>query len=62
LPAVAAKLDEATDQAQRYGAVLQQRYGLSTVQGFAVVGMGLERVVFRKIGAVRESPLSECAG
>ncbi len=62
LPAVAAKLDEATDQAQRYGAVLQQRYGLSAVQGFAVVGMGLERVVFRKIGAVRESPLSECAG
>ena len=51
LPAVVAKLDEATDQAQRYGAVLQQRYGLSTVQGFAVVGIGLERVVFRRVAS-----------
>ncbi len=49
LPAVVAKLDEATEQAQRYGVVLQQRYGLSTVQRFAVVGIGLERVVFRRV-------------
>ena len=56
LPAVAAKLDEATDQAQRYGAVLQQRYGLSAVQGFAVVGIGLERVVFRQVMGGNELP------
>ncbi|TVS02620.1 MAG: AAA family ATPase [Rhodobacteraceae bacterium] len=49
LPAVAAKLDEATAQAQRYAAVLQQRYGLSELHHFAVVGVGLERVVFRRV-------------
>ena len=51
LPAVVAKLDEATEQAQRYGAVLQQRYGLSAVHRFAVVGLGLERVVFRRLAS-----------
>ncbi len=51
LPAVAAKLDEAEAQARRYGAALRERYGLTDLRAFAVVGMGLERVVWRAVDA-----------
>ena len=46
LPPIAAKLQEAADQAQRYGAALRERYGLTDLRLFAVVGVGLERVVW----------------
>ncbi|MDS4020570.1 MAG: AAA family ATPase [Candidatus Competibacter sp.] len=49
LPAVAAKLDEAGEQARRYGATLRERYGLTDLRAFAVVGIGLERVVWRAV-------------
>jgi hypothetical protein len=47
-PVVMAKLDEAEAQAQRYGAALRDRYGLTDLRAFAVVGIGLERVVWRR--------------
>lgn len=50
LPAVAAKLDEAEDQARRYGAALRDRYGLTGLRAFAVIALGLERVVWRAVG------------
>ena len=43
-----AKLDEAEAQAQRYGTALRDRYGLTDLRAFAVVGLGLERVVWRR--------------
>lgn len=50
LPAVATKLDEAEDQAHRYGTALRERYGLTDLRCFAVVALGLERVVWRAVG------------
>jgi hypothetical protein len=52
LPQVAAKLDEAALQAQRYGATLTERYALRDLRCFAVVALGLERVVWRTTPAV----------
>ena len=49
LPPVAAKLREAEDQARRYGAALRERYGLRDLRLFAVVGLGVERVVWRAV-------------
>ncbi len=49
LPAVAAKLDEAEQQARRYGAALRERYHLTDLRAFAVVALGLERVVWRAV-------------
>ncbi|MFO7639963.1 MAG: AAA family ATPase [Candidatus Competibacteraceae bacterium] len=49
LPNVEKELQEAADQARRYGAVLQERYGLTDLRLFAVVGIGLERVVWRRV-------------
>ena len=49
LPAVAAKLNEAEEQARRYGAALRERYNLTDLRAFAVVAMGLERVVWRAV-------------
>jgi hypothetical protein len=49
LPVVAAKLREAEAQARRYGAALRERYGLSDLRLFAVVGLGIERVVWRAV-------------
>ena len=49
LPAVAAKLDEAAEQARRYGATLRERYGLTELRTFAVVALGFERVVWRAV-------------
>ena len=49
LPPVAAKLQEAADQARRYGAALRERYGLTDLRLFAVAGLGVERVVWRAV-------------
>jgi hypothetical protein len=49
LPVVTAKLREAEAQARRYGAALRERYGLSDLRLFAVVGLGIERVVWRAV-------------
>lgn len=49
LPAVAAELDSAAEQARRYGRALSKRYGLSDLRLYAVVGVGLERVVWRMV-------------
>jgi len=51
-PLIQAKLAEAADQAQRYGTALQTRYGLTDLRLFAVVGVGLERVVWRVVQSV----------
>jgi len=47
LPAVAAKLDEAAAQAADYGATLRARHGLKDLRAFAVVALGVERLVWR---------------
>jgi hypothetical protein len=52
LPLIQAKLAEAADQAQRYGAALRTRYGLTDLRLFAVVGVGLERVVWQALQPV----------
>ncbi len=49
LPAVAAKLEEATEQARDYGALLRQRHGLAELRAFAVVALGVERLVWRGV-------------
>ena len=49
LPKVAAKLEEAKDQAKRYADTLKTRYGLPTITCFAVVALGLERIVYQEI-------------
>lgn len=49
LPAVAVKLAEAETQARHYGATLRERYGLTDLRAFAVVALGLERVVWRAV-------------
>jgi hypothetical protein len=46
---VVAKLQEADNQAHRYGAALRERYGLTDLRLFAVMGIGLERVVWRAV-------------
>ena len=48
-PPVAAKLDEAAAQARRYGATLRDRYGLTDLRAFAVVALGVERLVWRAV-------------
>ena len=45
-PKVKEKLHEANLQAERYGDVLKNRYGLERITRFAVVALGLERIVF----------------
>ncbi|WPL16806.1 putative AAA-ATPase [Thiorhodovibrio winogradskyi] len=49
-PTVAAKLDEAEAQARDYGAALIKRHGLSDLRAFAVVALGVERLVWRVVG------------
>ena len=49
LPAVQTALRAAGNQAQRYGAALSERYGLTDLRVLAVVGIGLERVVWRTV-------------
>jgi len=47
LPAVAARLDEAAEQARVYGATLRERHGLTDLRALAVVALGVERLVWR---------------
>ncbi|EIC20113.1 AAA family ATPase [Thiorhodovibrio frisius] len=49
-PAVAAKLDEAEAQARDYGGTLTRRHGLTDLRAFAVVALGVERLVWRVVG------------
>jgi len=49
LPLVRKKLDEASGQAERYADTLKTRFGLPTITCFAVVALGLERVVFESV-------------
>ncbi len=49
LPAVAAQLDAAAAQAADYGATLRARYGLTDLRAFAVVALGVERLVWRVV-------------
>ena len=49
LPAVQAELAAAAEQARRYGATLTERYGLTDLRLYAVVGVGLERVVWQTV-------------
>ncbi|MEI6413599.1 MAG: PD-(D/E)XK nuclease domain-containing protein, partial [Pseudomonadota bacterium] len=49
LPVVVATLDEADEQARRYGATLITRYHLRDLYAFSVVSLGLERLVWRRI-------------
>jgi hypothetical protein len=49
LPVVKAKLKEAEEQARRYGAALRERYHLTDLRAFAVVALGLERVVWQAV-------------
>jgi hypothetical protein len=51
IPLVAAKLAEAENQVIRYGETLKDRYKLDTITRFAVVSLGLERVVYQEIPA-----------
>ncbi|EIC20247.1 AAA family ATPase [Thiorhodovibrio frisius] len=48
-PAVAAKLDEAEAQVRDYGGTLTKRHGLSDLRAFAVVALGVERLVWRVV-------------
>ena len=48
-PLVSAKLAEAENQAIHYGNTLKDRYQLDTMTRFAVVALGLERVVYRAL-------------
>ena len=52
LAAVQAGLAAAAEQARRYGTALAERYGLTDLRLFAVVGIGLERVVWQAITPV----------
>jgi hypothetical protein len=47
--AVAARLNAAEAQARDYGTTLMQRYGLKTLHTFAVVALGVERLVWRTV-------------
>ena len=49
LPAVTTALQAAGKQAQRYGTALSERYGLTDLRLLAVVGIGLERVVWQTV-------------
>ena len=49
LPLVKAQLRAAADQTQQYAAALRDRYGLTDLRAFAVVALGLERVVWQPV-------------
>ncbi|NVZ10683.1 AAA family ATPase [Allochromatium humboldtianum] len=50
--AVRQALQTAAEQARRYGAALTERYGLTDLRLYAVVGVGLERVVWQTVADV----------
>lgn len=47
IPLVQTALASAAEQARRYGAVLTERYALQDLRQYAMVSVGLERVVWR---------------
>ena len=49
LPLISAALASATEQARQYGRVLIERYDLKDLRQYAVVSVGLERVVWREL-------------
>ena len=49
LPQIAAALESATEQARDYGGTLIKRYELKDLRQYAVVSVGLERVVWREL-------------
>jgi PIN domain nuclease of toxin-antitoxin system len=49
LSVVKRELETAAEQARRYGRALSERYGLSDLRLYAVVGVGLERVVWQAL-------------
>ena len=49
LPQIAAALESATEQARDYGGILIKRYELKDLRQYAVVSVGLERVVWREL-------------
>jgi len=51
-PAVRQALQAAAEQAHRYGAALTERYGLTDLRLYAVVAIGLERVVWQTVADV----------
>ena len=53
-PAVAARLDVAEAQARDYGATLIEHHGLKTLHAFAVVALGVERLVWRAVELARD--------
>ena len=55
LPLVQAALASATEQARQYGGVLIERYDLKDLRQYAVVSVGLERVVWRELTASNAS-------
>ncbi|MBK5968348.1 MULTISPECIES: AAA family ATPase [Thiorhodovibrio] len=59
-PAVADKLDEAEAQARDYGGTLITRHGLADLRAFAVVALGVERLVWRVLddAAMGKKPTS----
>ena len=60
LPPIQEQLQAAEAQARRYGAALQERYGLTDLRLYAVVGVGLERVVCH--GTVAVGALGRSSG
>ncbi len=49
LPLISAALASATEQARQYGMVLIERYDLKDLRQYAVVSVGLERVVWQEL-------------
>ena len=59
LPVVDTELEAAAEQARRYGRALSERFGLSDLRLYAVVGVGLERVVWRVVEP-SSAPQDQC--
>ena len=53
LPLIATALASATEQARDYGGALIKRYELKDLRQYAVVSVGLERVVWRELTEVK---------
>lgn len=53
LAPVKAELEAAAEQARRYGGALADRYGLTDLRLYAVIGVGLERVVWQTVHLFR---------
>ncbi len=49
LPVMAARMQEACDQARRYGRALEQRHEHLRLKRFAVVALGFERLCWRAV-------------